>query len=113
MATKGVLKKILTTSSSNPSKLARIGLGPAAAALAGLTVVGTGAAIKYKDKIKSTAKKIAKAPKKAIENIKENQAYKQKRRGIEKMNEARKNAAISSQKMRKLEEGKTNANTTK
>jgi hypothetical protein len=82
MATKGVLKKILTTSSSNPSKLARIGLGPAAAALIGSGVLATGAAIKYKKQIKSTAKKIAKAPKEAIDKIKENRDFKKQQRII-------------------------------
>ena len=84
MATKGIFKKILTTSSSNPSKLARIGLGPAAAALIGTGILATGTALKYKKEIKSTAKKIAKAPKEAIDKIKENREFKQQQREIAK-----------------------------
>lgn len=84
MATKGIFKKILTTSSSNPSKLARIGLGPAAATLIGSGILATGAALKYKKEIKSTAKKIAKAPKEAIDKIKENREFKKQQREIAK-----------------------------
>lgn len=91
MAKKSVFKKILTTSSSNPSKLARIGLGPAAAALIGSGVLATGAAIKYKKEIKSTAKKIVKAPKEAIDKIKENREFKQQQRDIAKKKEAERN----------------------
>lgn len=84
MAKKGILKKMFTTSSSNPSKLARIGLGPASAALIASTIGVTGAALKYKKEIKSTAKKIAKAPKEAIDKIKENREFKQQQREIAK-----------------------------
>jgi len=76
------IKKLFTTSNANPSKGQRIAQGVGLAGAIGTAILGTGLVLQKKQKIKSAIKKAAKAPKEAIDKIKENRDFKKQQRII-------------------------------